>query len=86
MEWYWVILLAANIPLYVGLGWLMFDNFGNFIDAVKYWLTPDIISWMRGEHLEDMLAELQLLGWIAMCVLFVFMEHWALQKWVFAAS
>ncbi|MFZ4575688.1 MAG: hypothetical protein ACOYN0_14935 [Phycisphaerales bacterium] len=80
---YWIILVAANIPVYVGLGWLVFRTWEEFTDCLGYWFKPDIISWFDGTHWEDIWAELKVFLWLAMCAFMVAAEHWALQKWVF---
>lgn len=80
---YIAILLVANIPLYIGVGWVFFDNLDGFIESVKYWIKPDIISWIQGEGYDDAWHELKLFGFLAMCILLVYGEHWLLQKYVF---
>lgn len=84
MDWYyWVILIAANIPVFLGVGWVMFDNLEGFGESLKYSLTPDIFSWIRGEGIDDMWAELKLFGFVALCALLVYGEHWLLMKYAF---
>ena len=63
----WIILVAANIPLYWLVGWLLFKDWENFWDCVKFWLTPDIISLFRGEWIEDQWAQVKLSLWLVLC-------------------
>lgn len=83
MEWYyWVILIAANTPLFAAVAWVMFDNLEGFFESVKYAIKPDIISWIQGEGYDDLWAELKLFAFLALCILFVYAEHWLLMKYV----
>ncbi|TET37536.1 MAG: hypothetical protein E3J72_05620 [Planctomycetota bacterium] len=45
----------------------MFGNAGNFLEAIKFWFTPDIISALRGEGWEDWWQELKLLIFLILC-------------------
>jgi len=63
----WIILAAANIPLYYLLGRLIFRDWQGFWECVKYWLTPDIISAFRGDYFEDWTSELKLFLWLIVC-------------------
>ena len=42
----------------------MFGTTDEFIDCVRFWLTPDAYSWFRGEGPEDSWAELKLWLWL----------------------
>lgn len=86
METYWIILLVANLPVYIGLGWLIFDSWEGFFEAIKFWLKPDLFSMFDGSYWDDVGAEFKLFGWVAMCAVMVAAEHWALQKWVFTGT
>ena len=43
---------------------LMFKNWDDFLECIKFWLMPDIISMFRGKYWEDAWAELKLLLWL----------------------
>ena len=64
----WTVLIAANMPLYIGLGWVIFRTWDKFWEAVRFWFTPDLLSALRGEYYEDWVGELKLGLWIALCV------------------
>jgi hypothetical protein len=38
-----------------------FDDFGDFMECVRFWITPDIISMFQGEWLENEWASMKLL-------------------------
>ena len=58
------MIIAAAIVVGALVAWLsfrlFFENFGDFLECVRYYLTPDIISWFRGEWAEDWWAETKL--------------------------
>lgn len=41
----------------------MFDDFDGFVECMRYAWAPDIWSWINGEGLEDMWAEMKLGFW-----------------------
>ncbi len=40
-----------------------FNDKDDFINCVKFWLTPDIISVFKGEYFDDHWAEFKLVAW-----------------------
>ena len=40
---------------------MIFKDFEELMESVRFWLTPDCISFMRGEGFQDYLAELKLI-------------------------
>ena len=70
----WVVLGVLNLPVYFGLGWVLFRTWQDFWDSIRFWITPDIFSLFRGEFLDDWFAELKLGVWIAACAGCVFGE------------
>lgn len=43
---------------------VIFGNSQTFWESVRFWLTPDIFSWFRGEWFADFLGELRLFIWL----------------------
>ncbi|TDR20832.1 hypothetical protein C8D91_1810 [Marinicella litoralis] len=41
-----------------------FQDSQDFIDCVKYWLTPDIIAFLRGEWDRQYWSEMRLFFWL----------------------
>ncbi len=78
----WIILGVANIPLFVAIGWVFFKDAQSFVDAIRFWLTPDLISAFRGELWEDTWAQFMLLVWGAACAGCVYTEGFYLSKWL----
>jgi len=71
---WFVILGVLNIPLYLFLGKIFFNGWEGFGEAIMYWFKPDLWSWMSGEGFEDMMAEIKLAIFFAVCALVVYGE------------
>lgn len=61
---FWIILIIVNCPIYYYSFKLIFDSTEDFLDSVRYALTPDIISWVRGEGWDDFAGEWKLMAWL----------------------
>ena len=46
-----------------------FQSFEDFVDCIKYWLTPDIIAIFKGEWDRQYWAEMRLFFWLIMGIL-----------------
>jgi hypothetical protein len=83
-----VVLLAVlgvlNVPVYILIGWVLFGAWSEFWESIKFWLTPDIISWFRGERWEDAWAETRLLLFVVLCVIAVVVEYLSINKYFFS--
>jgi hypothetical protein len=60
-----VLGIIAGIVVLVSLFKPFFDDLSGFLECVRFWFTPDIISMFRGEWGDDWLAELKLGVWLA---------------------
>ena len=63
-----IVSIILSVTAGVGLLALLFKPFfgckEEFIDCIKFWFTPDIISLFFGEYIKDRLSELKLGLWI----------------------
>ena len=59
-----IFAIAAALLTAVLLYMLLFEDWDDFLECVKFWLMPDIISMFRGKYWEDAWAELKLLLWL----------------------
>ncbi len=76
MNWISLIIIAIfNIPMYLYLGKIFFEDWQGFCEAIRFWLTPEIISAFRGEYWEDVFSELKLFVYLICCALIVFAEY-----------
>ena len=57
-------ILASLITAFL-LFRVFFETLDELIDCIKFWFTPDIISWLRGQSTEDWWAELKIIVWLA---------------------
>lgn len=76
-----VILLIVNLPVFWLFGWVLFREWDEFADCVRFWLTPDILSAFRGEFINDMWAEMRLGLWVALCGGAIYGEYYLLAKY-----
>ncbi|HZW11115.1 MAG TPA: hypothetical protein VFF69_14530 [Phycisphaerales bacterium] len=72
---YWAILTAANLPLFIGLGKVVFGGWGEFLDCLAFWVRPDLLSALRGEWTDDLWAECKLLVFMVTGAGVVLVEH-----------
>ena len=42
----------------------LFGDWEEFVECVKFWITPDVFSLIDGEYLEDRWSELKLVFWV----------------------
>ena len=64
-----IILVIVNIPFYGMMASLLFGRQG-IIQAVKYFSIPELFSALKGEFWDDKWAELMLIIWVVMGLLF----------------
>ncbi len=62
------VLVVANAPVYIVLARLFFHDFDGFWRALKFVLTPDIISMFRSEWTEDRWASTKFGLWLMLCI------------------
>lgn len=84
MDWYWIILIAGCLPLYFAAGWAYFGDWDGFLESVRYFFTPDIISILRGEWEDDQWAQLKLVFYVLTCAALVVGVHYLLKALVFS--
>lgn len=58
-----IIGVASGLTVMVLLFRVIFGNSATFWESVKFWLTPDIFSWLNGNGFADFLGELRLFLW-----------------------
>ena len=59
-----LIALITAAVLYV----LLFEDWDEFLECVKFCFTPEIISALRGKDWEDVWAETKILLWLGISV------------------
>jgi hypothetical protein len=66
-----ILIVILSFPVYRILGLVFFDSKEEFIEALRYWATPDVWSLFKGRHWEDWDAEFKLFVYISICIGFV---------------
>ena len=80
----WIILGMLNIPLYWFLGKVFFKDLDDFLESVRFWLTPNIFSAFRGEYWDDVFAEIKFMFWVGFSIAAVIGEaHWLMDNGYF---
>ena len=60
-----LIALITAAVLYI----LLFKDWDEFVECVKFCFTPEIISALRGKYWEDVWAETKILLWLSISVI-----------------
>lgn len=71
----YLILLVCGLPFMLILGKLLFGSWQGFWEALRFTLTPDIVSILRGEWLEDQWASLKLIVFFVLCTAMLMLAH-----------
>ncbi len=64
----WAALIIVNIPVYFLLGWIIFKDWDDFFDGLRFIVTPDIVSAFRGDYWDDRWASIKLSLWAFACI------------------
>jgi len=70
----WIALGVVNTPVYLLVGWAFFHTWSGFFESVKYVLTPDAWSFIKGDYFEDSWESIKFGLWVLACVAAVFGE------------
>jgi hypothetical protein len=74
------LLMVLNAPVYLLLGRLFFGDFAGFFRSLRYVLTPDLFSALRGEFWDDRWESAKFLAWVVVSGLVVLAEHQLLRQ------
>lgn len=58
---------VVNIPVYYLLYRLLYRDFDEFMEAIRFWIKPDLWSLIDGEYWDDVLASMKLGIFFALC-------------------
>ena len=75
--WHWLLLVAVNIPVYVWVGRMIFGSWRAFAGALRYAVSPDEWTWLRGQAgggAWDWIREVGPGVWLLACTLTVVFE------------
>lgn len=76
----WILLglVVLNIPVYRWAWKWAFGDYREFVECLKYWFMPDVISMLRGEYWRDFWGETKLFLFLIVCVGAVALEFLAI--------
>lgn len=57
---------------------MVFREWEEFWECIRFWLTPDWLSAFRGEFGEDMWSEMRLFFWVVLCGLAIYGEWYVI--------
>ena len=75
-------LSLINLPIYFLIGKVFFKNIEGFLTSLRFLITPDLLSAIRGEFLDDWWESLRFLIFILVCVILLFSEKAFIEKYV----
>jgi hypothetical protein len=70
-----IILVLANIPVFIALGKVYFGSFSRFLDCIRYSEQSDFVSAMDGESWKDFRSTWELYFFIGGCVALLVGEY-----------
>lgn len=73
-------LAVLNAPLYYAVFRILFKDRDEFVEAIWFWLKPDLWSALRGELMDDWWAEIKLGLFVSACTGAVFVEAMLIQS------
>lgn len=68
------LMATVDIPLFYLAGMVFFGSWDDFWSCVRFWLTPDFLSMIRGNYIDDWWAETKLWVWFIVCTGLVLVE------------
>lgn len=71
----WFILVLINIPVFLALGRLLFDNWGDFLHVLRLWLRADWYRNLQSQWQEEPWFTAKLPLFVGVCVLLVVLEY-----------
>ncbi len=77
---HWFILAIVNIPVYLGLGRLIFQDWAGFFETLRLWSDMDWIANIQKEWREDRWGTGKLPAFLLICVLLLVCEHLMVAK------
>ena len=72
---HWFIIVLINIPVYLALGKLIFQDWSSFLEAVRLWSSADWWHSLEKQWREDRWGTSQLPLFLGLCLFLVVVEH-----------
>jgi len=71
----WLLLVLVNIPVYLGLGRIIFSDWDGFIEALRLWTSADWWLTLEKQWRLDRWSTAKLPVFVLACVALVVLEH-----------
>lgn len=71
----WFILILVNIPVFLGLGRIIFQDWASFMEALRLWTSTDWWFTLEKEWRLDRWGTAKLPVFLLACVALVVLEH-----------
>ncbi len=71
----WLLLVLVNIPVYLGLGRIIFSDWDGFIEALRLWTSADWWLTLEKQWQLDRWSTAKLPVFVLACVALVVLEH-----------
>ena len=75
-----MILLFVNLPLYYLVLKKMFNSTAEFLEALRYYFQPDLLSTAKGELFKDMKASRKIVFFIVICISIIALEDFVISN------
>lgn len=72
---HWFILVLINIPVFLGLGKIIFKDWGSFLEALRLWSSADWWHSLEKQWHLDRWGTSQLPLFLLLCVAIPVLEH-----------
>lgn len=81
MYWGLTALIVCNIPVWLLIGWGVFDDWAGLWTTLKVAVTPRFLAFLHGEDAVPLWARLKLFSFVISCAVLVvleasFLEHY----------
>jgi len=75
-------LSLINLPIFFLIGKVFFKNLEGLLTSIHFLITPDLLSAIRGEFLDDWWESLRFIIFIFVCVLLILSEKAFIEKYM----
>ena len=74
-----IAVVAAFLATLGAMYRVLFSNLDDLIEHVKFWLSPDAISLIRGDHIDEWWSQMKIWVWVGSATAVGYGVH---QMWI----
>jgi hypothetical protein len=75
-----ILLIFANIPVYILYGKMIFKDWEDFGEAIGFIFKLPLFAALDGEYWDQRWAGMKLLAWLSLCFITIYLEYTKLGK------